>query len=104
MSTAAGIIVTRAASEGHLGTDLTGQLAQDPRVPAIGAGILAFLGLVPGLPTLPFLALAGVFAYVARLTARTPADDPAPDTGPAARPVVDDPEALAELIRVDPLE
>ncbi|NLN16011.1 MAG: flagellar biosynthesis protein FlhA [Firmicutes bacterium] len=66
ISTATGIIITRAASEANLGQDLTGQLFRQPRVLASSAGVLLFFALVPGLPTLPFLLLAagmGSLAY-----------------------------------------
>ena len=67
ISTATGIIVTRAASENNLGSDLTAQLFSDPKVLATAAAVIALIGFVPGLPTLPFLLLAafsGVLAYV----------------------------------------
>src|SRR5690606_5588270 len=90
LSTAAGIIVTRAASEGNLGSDLVGQLTRDPRVLGIGSGLLAALGLVPGLPTLPFLLLAGVFAYRARAAAVAETAPEVVAEEPAS-PVVDEP-------------
>ncbi|TNE74591.1 flagellar biosynthesis protein FlhA [bacterium] len=64
ISTAAGIIVTRAASEGDLGDDFTGQLFGNPKVVALGAIFLFFLGLIPGMPILPFWSLAGLFLFV----------------------------------------
>ncbi|MFO7246859.1 MAG: flagellar biosynthesis protein FlhA [Thermaerobacter sp.] len=103
MSTAAGIIVTRAASEGNLGSDMTGQLAREPRVLQIAAGVLAVLGLVPGLPALPFLLLAAAFGFVAWSMTRSPAPVPAEAPEEPARPQ-DGPEQLTELMRVDPLE
>jgi type III secretion protein V len=62
ISTAAGLVVTRVASEhegASLARDLGGQLLGDPRVLGMAAGFLALLALVPGLPALPF-ALLGV--------------------------------------------
>ena len=59
ISTATGIIITRAASEANMGEDLTVQLLRQPRVLASSAGVLLLFALVPGLPTLPFLLLAG---------------------------------------------
>lgn len=66
ISTATGIIVTRAASENNLGSDLTSQLFSDPKVLGTAAAVIALLGFVPGLPTMPFLLialLAGLLAY-----------------------------------------
>ncbi len=59
ISTATGIVVTRAASEASLGRDLVGQLLSQPRVLRIAAVLLLGFGLVPGLPHLPFFALGG---------------------------------------------
>jgi type III secretion protein V len=61
ISTCAGIIVTRVGGEeegNHLGKDIGSQLTAYPKAILIASGMLAALGLVPGLPTIPFLALA----------------------------------------------
>src|SRR5690554_3324819 len=54
ISTATGIIITRAASENNLGTDLTAQLFSHYRVLATASAVIALFGMVPGLPTIPF--------------------------------------------------
>ncbi|MCW5893741.1 MAG: flagellar biosynthesis protein FlhA [bacterium] len=59
ISTAAGIIVTRATSGSDLGTEVAGQLLTSPRVLWIVSGILGAFAIVPGLPFLPFILLAG---------------------------------------------
>ncbi|MFW5992482.1 MAG: FHIPEP family type III secretion protein, partial [Halanaerobiaceae bacterium] len=58
ISTATGMIVTRAASESNMGADMSGQLMSQPKPLWISAGVLSILGFVPGLPTTPFLVLA----------------------------------------------
>ncbi|OGF99885.1 MAG: flagellar biosynthesis protein FlhA [Candidatus Glassbacteria bacterium GWA2_58_10] len=65
VSTAAGIIITRASSESHLGIDIQNQLMAKPRALIITASVLTFFGLVPGLPTIPFLILAGLVGLMA---------------------------------------
>lgn len=65
VSTAAGIVVTRAASDTDLGGEMTKQLLMSPKAVGTAAGILLALGLVPGLPHLAFLALGGAVAWVA---------------------------------------
>src|SRR4029077_12009075 len=68
ISTSAGIIVTRVASEeegGHLGRDIGLQIIAQPKAIAIAAGLLALLAVVPGLPTIPFLTLALILGAVA---------------------------------------
>ena len=66
ISTAAGIIVTRVGGEeegAHLGKDVGGQLIAFPRAIAIAAGMLIALGLIPGLPKLPFFVMGGLAGF-----------------------------------------
>jgi len=67
VSTATGVIVTRAASANNLGRDLTHQLTAEPTVLAVAAGALAALAILPGLPAIPFLVLAAILGGSARL-------------------------------------
>src|SRR6202453_890911 len=64
-STAAGILVTRAAAKEELGKELTKQLLAYPRVLWILTCMLGVFGLVPGLPMTPFFMLAGVTGFLA---------------------------------------
>lgn len=67
VSTAAGLVVTRAASDSHLGNDMISQLTGQPRAVAIASGVLILFGFIPGLPTFPFImlgCLAGGLAYM----------------------------------------
>src|SRR6185312_7296295 len=87
ISTAAGIIVTRVASEeegGHLGRDIGLQIIAQPKAIAIAAGLLALLAVVPGLPAVPFLTLAVILGAVAWKLLGTQAARPA---GAAAVPL-----------------
>jgi flagellar biosynthesis protein FlhA len=99
-STAAGIIVTRAASEANLGTDVVKQLFANPRVLATTSGILGFFGIIPGLPHVPFLFLAtisGVAAYFLKQK------HPAIEAAAAEAEEVKQPETLESLLPIDPL-
>src|SRR6478609_4755164 len=69
ISTAAGIMVTHAASGTRMGEMLATQLSAQPRAMTIAGGVLAVFGLVPGLPKLPFLALGAALAGVGRMSA-----------------------------------
>ncbi|SJZ64533.1 FHIPEP family protein [Selenihalanaerobacter shriftii] len=62
ISTATGIVVTRAASESNMGTDLANQLLSQPKSLLIVSGILAIFSFVSGLPTIPFLLLSIMLA------------------------------------------
>src|ERR1017187_3479084 len=64
-STAAGILVTRAASKEELGKELTRQLLAFPKVLAILSVMLVAFAIVPGLPMLPFLGLAAISGTLA---------------------------------------
>ncbi|NBX69147.1 MAG: flagellar biosynthesis protein FlhA [Proteobacteria bacterium] len=62
ISTASGIIVTRAASGSNLSKEVAKQILMQPRAMSITSGILFLLGLIPGLPAGPFFLLAIVLA------------------------------------------
>lgn len=70
ISTAAGMIVTRTASEANLGVDLAGQLTRYPRALGAAAVMLAAFGIVPGMPTVPFLFVAALLGYLTYSTTR----------------------------------
>jgi len=106
ISTAAGIVVTNSASSENLGTALVKELSAYPRAMYMAAAVLALVGMVPGLPAIPFIAVAGVVALIARRSAvaeepavavgvETTETESSPDTSP---------EAMAELLDLDVLE
>jgi flagellar biosynthesis protein FlhA len=64
ISTAGGIIVTRSADENNFGNEISGQFMYYPRACYTLAGVLFCFGLLPGLPHVAFLLLAGS-AYLA---------------------------------------
>lgn len=99
ISTAAGLMVTKSSSDIHLGVQLAGQMLSYPRALAVTSAVLAALGVVPGLPKLPFfLASAGVaaLAYAVNQTKKLPPPPPPPQPKP--------PENMLEHVGVDALE
>ena len=107
VSTATGLIVTRAATDGDMGSDLMAQLGRRKAPLRIAGGAAIALCLIPGLPKLPFLAVGAVFLYAAsRITELPDVDEDAAlaasDEPEEARP--DSPEAIVDKMRVDPLE
>lgn len=64
ISTAAGIVVTRATSDKNLPNELMDQLMNHPAAFSIASGVLFLFGLIPGLPHLPFLILAGAAGFL----------------------------------------
>lgn len=66
ISTSAGMLVTRSTAEASFGEEMTAQLSAFPKVIMLSAVLLFFLGVVPGLPPLPFFLLAfagGALSY-----------------------------------------
>jgi len=74
MSTAAGIVVSRAGSNSALGRQIVSQILLQPRAIGIASAVLLGFGLIPGLPTLPFMilsAMAGTVAYLVSQSRKT---------------------------------
>lgn len=79
ISTAAGLIVSRAAAaEANLGDEISSQILMQPRAIAVASAVLFFMALIPGLPTLPFLFLAAVAGGVAYVVFQARKAQPAP--------------------------
>ena len=60
LSTATGIMVTRVSASQDMGEQVLSQLFSNPRALGVTAGILAIMGMIPGMPNLAFLSLAAV--------------------------------------------
>ena len=102
LSTAAGVLVTRTASEEPdtpLGEELARQLFGMPKALRVASVFVVLLALVPGLPAVPFLVLGGLFYFAARSQAKNlarderraqtePAEAPAARKGPQFLPMV----------------
>ncbi len=68
ISTATGIIVTRSASKADLGSELVGQILAQPRATMLAGGVIAGMGLIPGLPKVPFFIVGGMLLALGRST------------------------------------
>ncbi|MCZ7587088.1 MAG: flagellar biosynthesis protein FlhA [Deltaproteobacteria bacterium] len=104
VSTAAGIVVTRASGEADLAASVAGQLFGKTRIFFITAAILAFFAIVPGMPTAPFLVLAvviAVFGLRARAADAVAAKEES-DADHAAVP--DTPDKIEDLLVQDLVE
>ncbi|MFN2462116.1 MAG: flagellar biosynthesis protein FlhA [Candidatus Velthaea sp.] len=109
ISTATGIIVTRAASESSFGSDLTKQLVQEPRALAIAAALLVIFGLFGLPPVFMFMMATGVLGLFLRRRAvvRRTADaaaTPLPGQPGAAASAVKPAESVVPLLSYDPME
>ncbi len=110
ISTATGLIVTRAGAEGNLGADMVSQLFRNDRIFFILSGVLAFFAIVPGLPGVPFFALAAFCFFIGRaLKASTQAAVAQEEAKPEAKAKAQkkkatSPENIVSLLQVDPME
>jgi len=66
ISTAAGVIVSRVTTDEDVGGQLTGQLFANPQVLFLTAGVIGLMGLIPGMPNIAFLIIAGGLVWLGR--------------------------------------
>ncbi|MEP9412103.1 MAG: flagellar biosynthesis protein FlhA [Candidatus Brocadia sp.] len=64
VATASAVIITKTSSSENLGRDMKGQMLNQPNAVAFAAGILAVFSIIPGLPKVPFMFLAGFFGIL----------------------------------------
>ncbi|WP_305784870.1 flagellar biosynthesis protein FlhA [Symbioplanes lichenis] len=106
LSVATGLITTRSATSGDMGTSVTAQLGQNKLALRIAGGAALGLCVIPGLPKVPFLIIGATVLLIAQKI-----KDPLPEEAAGAagvpepeRPAPDSPEQLLGEMRVDPLE
>ena len=107
ISTATGLIVTRAGAEGNLGSDITKQLFRNDRIFFILCGVLLFFAMVPGLPGVPFTALAvGCFLIgrVLRKSTEVKTEVQQEEKKVQEKRKATTPENIVSLLQVDPME
>ncbi len=106
ISVAAGMVVTRAASESDLGNDVISQLLREPRVLYITAGALLMLAFT-GLPRIPNLLLSAFMAFMGYTLQRTIKESEKEEEIKAQDIEVEEirrPENVMTLLQVDPIE
>jgi flagellar biosynthesis protein FlhA len=109
ISLSSGLIVTRAATEMDLGSDLLNQFTRHKRTLQLGGGAICAVAIVPGLPKVPFFIVGGAILLLAT---RLPSDEELATRAAAATDVEvapvelspDSPEHLVGEMRVEPLE
>jgi flagellar biosynthesis protein FlhA len=103
ISTAAGIVVTKAGLSAKTEKALSGQLGGQPKVLWIASVLLVALALMPGAPALPFLLLAALSAALGWLSFRRrqqqQAEAVVADTAPP--PLVEEP--ISSVLKIDDL-
>ncbi len=63
LASAAGLLVTRSTKEQDMGDQIVGQLFKNPKTLYITSGIIGGMGLIPGMPNVPFLLFGALGAY-----------------------------------------
>lgn len=107
ISTATGIVVTRASSDGNLGDDIVGQIFKYPRLLFVVASVIALLGVFTPISPLMTFPIAGILAFSGFQVQRTiqrkqtaleeeEEEEPMEDVGT--------PENVVNLLQVDPIE
>lgn len=106
ISTATGIVVTRAASESNLGEDLLKQILSQPRVLWIASGVLVFFGIVPGLPKFPFFILSLFMGFLGFTLYQAAKEEKMKEEEDVEKQVeeIRSPESVISLLQVDPIE
>ncbi|EXX91344.1 flagellar biosynthesis protein FlhA [Paenibacillus darwinianus] len=107
ISTAAGLIVTRAASEGNLAFDLTNQLFKYPKLLYIVAGTVTLLGLATPIGPLATLPIAAILVFAGRRMSRDLALKRQEEELMVEEQQIEEvrsPESVINLLQVDPIE
>lgn len=107
ISTATGIVVTKAASESSMGQDLFNQLTDQPTVLIIAGVLLCLMSLFPGFPVWVLLPLGAFLIYLGYTLLRAQGRAPALEEEDIARQEMEDirrPENVVNLLDVDPIE
>lgn len=106
ISIAAGMVVTRAASESNLGNDIIKQLLAQPKVLYIASGTLFILAFT-GLPMVQNLILAAFLAFMGYILQKTIRENEKKEEAAAQDVEVEEirkPENVMALLQVDPIE
>lgn len=107
ISTATGIVVTRAASEGNLGTDITKQLFAYPKMLYVTAGTIFLLGLFTPIHDLLTISISALLAIGAYMISKDKDREIQIEPETEEEVQVEDlksPESVVNLLNVDPIE
>jgi flagellar biosynthesis protein FlhA len=103
VSVAGAMVATRASSESSLGSDLARQLLPRSDPLWIVSGVMGTLGLIPGLPKVPFFLMSGLLAWMARRAQRAGSVKSAAVTPATTLPPEKAQEQIETLLRLDDL-
>jgi flagellar biosynthesis protein FlhA len=109
ISTATGVIVTRSAGQMDLGSEVVYQILGQTRAMTLTGGVVCAMGLVPGLPTIPFLLVGGMLVALGRTMKGHNAQEAERAAAAKRRtaedvPAVSPGDAAVGALAIDPLE
>lgn len=105
ISTAAGIVLSRAASEGTMGKDIGKQLSKYPKAIYLSALTVFFFGLIPGLPHIPFIMLSVIIGISVFVFGKKKEQLKNEEVEVKKKQAIDEgPEPVEHLLMIDPLE
>ena len=107
VSTAAGLLVSKAGVGGGVDQALLKQLSGYPKALGMSAAVMGVMALLPGIPMLPFLFLAGgagALAYMIDKRAKEEATQPAADGAEAAAKAAPAEEPISTALKIDDLK
>ncbi|HVR61771.1 MAG TPA: flagellar biosynthesis protein FlhA [Polyangia bacterium] len=104
VSTAAGIVVTRAGSGQYLGLEMGGQVFGHPKTLSYASTVLGVLAIIPGMPTIPFAVFSIAAFALARLRSRPSVAAKKAAEAAAESAKAPAPERMQDLLTVDAIE
>lgn len=104
ISIAAGLLVSKAGVDGSADKALVTQLSMNPISLGMVSGTAGVLALIPGMPIVPFAALAAGSGYLAWRRSRAAAAPPAVDLVPVSAPAQDQEEPIAQALAIDEIK
>lgn len=104
VSIAGGLVLTRTSTAGNLGGELGAQIFKRPATLYIASVVVGAMCLIPGLPKVPFLLVAGSLAYAGRTMSKEEAvANPEAGADKKGKGEKAQPENLAGLLHLDDL-
>lgn len=108
ISTASGILVTRSDNKSNFGDTIIKQITTFPKVIAIASFVLLVFAIIPGLPTLVFLALSAITGYVAYILYKEEENEKQRVIEEKEMEIIEteqkEPENVMNLVKVEPME
>lgn len=107
ISTASGILVTRATTEASFGSDLAMQFTNFPKILFVVAGLLLIIGFIPAMPSMVFFILAGSLTFIGYTLISGQKQEEMSIKEQAAREQMQEqrePENVLQFMETDPLQ